>query len=114
MLAREERAAEVKAPWPFFKAIRVGYSKWPPVPTVVCWAAGESLVISLLTESGAEHAIKLWDVGQRACVSTSSSTADVWGLAWQPLAANQTQVGKQFASAGDDKVVTWWKAAGSA
>ena len=59
--------------------------------------------------------VKLWDVGQRTCVSTTSSTAEeVWGFDWQPVAANTFSVGKQFAIAGDDRAVTVYRAAGSA
>lgn len=67
-----------------------------------------------LDYSGADSLVKLWDVGQRACVSTSSSTAEVWGFDWQPVAANTFSVGKQFAIAGDDRAVTLYRAAGSA
>lgn len=68
---------------------------------------------TMLTLSGADNLIKLWDVGQRTCVSTASSTAEVWGFDWQPAAAATFGVGKQFAVAGDDKVVTIYRAAGS-
>ncbi|ORY22977.1 WD40-repeat-containing domain protein [Naematelia encephala] len=68
----------------------------------------------LLGSGGADHLIKLWEVGQRACVSTSTSTAEVWGLDWQPAGANTFAVGKQFAAAGDDRAVILYRAAGSA
>ncbi|OWZ45814.1 hypothetical protein C349_02482 [Cryptococcus neoformans var. grubii Br795] len=67
----------------------------------------------LLGSGGADHLIKLWDIGQRTCVSTSSSNADVWGFAWQPEGAGTLPPGKQFAVAGDDKVVTLYRAAGA-
>jgi len=63
--------------------------------------------------SGADNQIKLWDVGQRACVYTNQSTAEVWGFDWQPIAANTFSVGKQFAVGGDDCVATLYRAAGS-
>ncbi|KAK4683813.1 WD repeat-containing protein 61, partial [Tremellales sp. Uapishka_1] len=63
----------------------------------------------LLGSGGADNLIKLWDIGQRACVSTNSSTAEVWGFEWNPLGN-----GKEFVVAGDDKAVTQYKAAGSA
>lgn len=62
---------------------------------------------------GADHLIKLWDIGQRSCVSTSSSNADVWGFAWQPEGAGALPPGKQFAVAGDEKIVTLYRAAGA-
>jgi WD repeat-containing protein 61 len=57
--------------------------------------------------------IKLWDVGQRACVSTNTTTAEVWGFKWQPSGTDSFAVGKQFAVAGDDKAVSLYRAAGS-
>ncbi|KGB79993.1 hypothetical protein CNBG_5749 [Cryptococcus deuterogattii R265] len=67
----------------------------------------------LLGSGGADHLIKLWDIGQRSCVSTSSSNADVWGFAWQPEGAGALPPGKQFAVAGDEKIVTLYRAAGA-
>lgn len=68
----------------------------------------------LTQHRGADNLIKLWDVGQRTCVSTSSSTAEVWGFDWQPAGASSAfGLGKQFAVAGDDKAVTIYRAAGS-
>lgn len=90
------------------------------------WGVGEfvSLVILPLNsfddlanapdDRGADNLVKLWDIGQRSCVSTTSSTAEVWGFDWQPVAANTFAVGKQFAVAGDDRAVTLYRAAGSA
>ena len=66
-----------------------------------------------LTISGADKMIKLWDVGQRACVSTNTTTAEVWGFQWQPSGNDSFAVGKQFATAGDDKAVSLYRAAGS-
>lgn len=57
--------------------------------------------------------IKLWDIGQRACVSTNNTSAEVWGFDWQPAAAGTFAVGKQFAVAGDDRAVSLYRAAGS-
>ncbi|WVF66299.1 hypothetical protein IAT40_001039 [Kwoniella sp. CBS 6097] len=97
----------------------------------------------LLGSGGADSLIKLWDVGQRACVSTTSSAgnAEIWGFAWQPQLSStsssapsssattngtgaegdtqgqnqsySTSAGKQFAVAGDDKAITLFRAAGS-
>ncbi|WVQ93920.1 hypothetical protein IAU59_000998 [Kwoniella sp. CBS 9459] len=93
----------------------------------------------LLGSGGADSLIKLWDVGQRACVSTTSSAgnAEIWGFAWQPQLSSDappningngngngnetgeekqsfsTSAGKQFAVAGDDKAITLFRAAGS-
>ncbi len=63
--------------------------------------------------SGADAAVKLWDVGQRACVMSSTTAHQVWSVDWQPLEANQAGVGKAFVAGGDDARVSWWKAAGS-
>lgn len=73
----------------------------------------KNLYTDVIVSSGADHLIKLWDIGQRTCVSTSSSNADVWGFAWQPEGAGTLPPGKQFAVAGDDKVVTLYRAAGA-
>ncbi|WWC66979.1 uncharacterized protein I206_100886 [Kwoniella pini CBS 10737] len=67
----------------------------------------------LLGSGGADSMIKLWDVGQRACVSTSTGTSEIWGFAWQPTATDTFAAGKQFAVAGDDKAITLFRAAGS-
>ncbi|KAL7420322.1 Ski complex subunit Rec14 [Cryptotrichosporon argae] len=70
----------------------------------------------LLGSGSADATVKLWDVAQRACVSTTQVDADVWGLAWQPAAAAADAgiaVGKQFAICGDDQKVTLFRAAGS-
>ena len=64
--------------------------------------------------SGYDGIIKLWDIGQRSAVYSNSSSAEVWGFDWQPVGANSSAVGKQFAIAGDDKAVTLYRAAGSA
>ena len=57
--------------------------------------------------------IKLWDIGQRTCVSTNNTSAEVWGLEWQPVATDTFAIGKQFAVAGDDRAVSLYRAAGS-
>ncbi|OCF71338.1 hypothetical protein I204_07965 [Kwoniella mangroviensis CBS 8886] len=67
----------------------------------------------LLGSGGADSMIKLWDVGQRSCVSTSTGTSEIWGFAWQPAASDTFAAGKQFAVAGDDKAITLFRAAGS-
>ncbi|KAJ9105798.1 hypothetical protein QFC19_003365 [Naganishia cerealis] len=67
----------------------------------------------LLSSGGADSTVRIWDVGQRACVSNTNTGAQVWAVEWQPLAADQTRVGKAFISGGDDNRVTWYKAAGS-
>ena len=41
--------------------------------------------------------MKIWDIGQRSCVSTLSEHADqVWGVAY-------SETGQQLVSGGDDK-----------
>ena len=67
----------------------------------------------LADDSGADNLVKLWDIGQRTCVSTNSSTAPVWSFAWQPVASETFAAGKQFAIAGDDRAVTVYRAAGA-
>lgn len=63
--------------------------------------------------SGADSLVKLWDIGQRACVSTSTADAEVWAFAWQPEVEGGLPPGKQFAVAGDDKKVSLYRAAGA-
>ncbi|KAL1406915.1 Ski complex subunit Rec14 [Vanrija albida] len=67
----------------------------------------------LLGSGGADSLVKLWDIGQRACVSTSTADAEVWGFAWQPEVEGGLPPGKQFAVAGDDKKVSLYRAAGA-
>jgi WD repeat-containing protein 61 len=67
----------------------------------------------LLASAGADKTVKLWDVGQRACVSTSTAEAEVWGVAWQGEYEGALAPGKQFAIAGDDKKVSLYRAAGA-
>ncbi|ODN80498.1 hypothetical protein L202_02729 [Cryptococcus amylolentus CBS 6039] len=67
----------------------------------------------LLGSVGADSLVKLWDISQRTCVSTSSTNAEAWGISWQPADAGNLAPGKQFAVAGDDKVVTIYRAAGA-
>ncbi|WWC85657.1 uncharacterized protein L201_000523 [Kwoniella dendrophila CBS 6074] len=67
----------------------------------------------LLGSGGADSMIKLWDVGQRSCVSTTTGNSEIWGFSWQPTATDTFAAGKQFAVAGDDKAVTLFRAAGS-
>ncbi|KAJ9120520.1 hypothetical protein QFC24_005193 [Naganishia onofrii] len=67
----------------------------------------------LLCSGGADSTVRIWDVGQRACVSNTNTGSQVWAVEWQPLAADQARVGKAFISGGDDNRVTWYKAAGS-
>jgi WD repeat-containing protein 61 len=72
----------------------------------------------LTSHSGADGLVKLWDVGQRTCVSTNKTDApegdgSVWALAWQPEYYGALPPGKQFAVAGDDKKVSLYRAAGA-
>ncbi|WVW81637.1 hypothetical protein I302_103632 [Kwoniella bestiolae CBS 10118] len=67
----------------------------------------------LLGSGGADSMIKLWDVGQRACVSTSTGNSEIWGIAWQPTASDTFAAGKQFVVGGDDRAITLFRAAGS-
>ncbi|RXK36685.1 hypothetical protein M231_06072 [Tremella mesenterica] len=67
----------------------------------------------LLGSGGADNMVKLWDIGQRSCVSTIQTSSEVWGLDWQPASVGGSGVGKQFAIAGEDKMVTIYRAAGS-
>lgn len=85
-------------------AILQGHSGW----VLDLAAAGK-----LLGSASADATVKLWDVGQRACVSTSSADAEVWGIAWQGEYDGALAPGKQFATAGDDKKVSLYRAAGA-
>jgi WD repeat-containing protein 61 len=61
----------------------------------------------------ADSTVKLWDVGARSCVSTSSTAGAVWAVEWQPEGAGTLAPGKQFAIAGDERAVTLYRAAGA-
>ncbi|GHJ83698.1 hypothetical protein NliqN6_0100 [Naganishia liquefaciens] len=84
-----------------------GHSSW-------VLSVGASPDNKLLCSGGADSTVRIWDVGQRACVSNTNTGSQVWAVDWQPLAADQARVGKSFVSGGDDNKVTWYKAAGSA
>ncbi|CAK9779809.1 WD40 repeat-like protein [Cutaneotrichosporon oleaginosum] len=87
-------------------AILQGHQSW-----VLSTAASPDS--KLLASGGADKMVKLWDVGQRACVSTSTAEAEVWGVAWQGEYEGALPAGKQFAIAGDDKKVSLYRAAGA-
>lgn len=66
----------------------------------------------LLLSGSADKSVKLWDVraggggGQKGgCVGTFGGDGEVWGVAWRPMAADETEVGKRFVSGGDEKIV---------
>lgn len=63
--------------------------------------------------SGADSAVKLWDVGERRAVWNGSTDGDVWGFAWQPEVEGALAPGKQFAVAGGDKKISLYRAAGA-
>jgi len=107
-------AALVKALLPSCRATKAGFSTSLRVQMGNYWAAGQSLPSGALTCRSADRTVKLWDVGQRSCVSTSPSIASVWGMAWQPVPSETFAAGKQFAVAGDDKAITLYRAAGAA
>ncbi|GFZ44693.1 hypothetical protein JCM24511_02417, partial [Saitozyma sp. JCM 24511] len=67
----------------------------------------------LLGSGSADSTVKLWDVGTRSCVSTSSTAGAVWAVEWQPEGAGTLAPGKQFAVAGDERAVTLYRAAGA-
>lgn len=72
------------------------------------------MLVFITNCSGADSTVKVWDVSQRSCVSTTSTGSQVWSVDFQPVAADQARVGKAFVSAGDDRKATVWRAAGSA
>lgn len=53
--------------------------------------------------------MKVWDIGARAAVSTIQDTGEVWAVSWRPKAG-----AGGFVSGGEDGVVRWWRAAGTA
>jgi WD40 repeat protein len=66
---------------------------------------------SLLSGS-ADKTVKVWDArlggkgGEKGgCVGTFGEGAEVWGVSWRPLEANQAEIGKRFVSAGDERAV---------
>jgi len=86
----------------------------PLVQTVACLVARKQHPRLIeLTYSGADSTVKLWDVGTRTAVFSTTTTAANWAMAWQPPNLGYG-TGKQFAVAGDEKAVTIYRAAGSA
>jgi WD repeat-containing protein 61 len=63
--------------------------------------------------SGADSTLRLWDVAQRACLSTTQTGSQVWAVDWQPIQADQTRVGKDFVWGGEEARVNWMRSAGS-
>jgi len=68
---------------------------------------------SSLVRSGADSTLRLWDVSQRACLSTTQAGTQVWAVDWQPIQADQTRVGKDYIWGGEDAKVNWMRSAGS-
>ncbi|KAK8844633.1 hypothetical protein IAR55_006480 [Kwoniella newhampshirensis] len=99
------------------QAVVATYTSHNKAVRTISWSPDSQVAASpdgkLLGSGGADSMVKLWDVGQRSCVSTSTGTAEIWGLDWQPAGADTFAAGKQFAIAGDDKAVTLYRAAGS-
>lgn len=62
--------------------------------------------------SGADSTVKLWDIGTRSAVFSSNTDSAVWAFEWQPPDLG-LGTGKTFAVAGDEKVVSSYRAAGS-
>ncbi|KAJ9108071.1 hypothetical protein QFC19_002536, partial [Naganishia cerealis] len=79
-----------------------GYFPLQPVQTTDSYVP---VAPTQLFESGT------WD--NELALATPTRDLEVWAVEWQPLAADQTRVGKAFISGGDDNRVTWYKAAGS-
>jgi len=78
-----------------------------PVATLeghTSWVLGSSFSPdgAFLATCGADKAIRVWDVANRACLQTLADchSDQVWGVAFDPSAA-----GKRFASVGDDNTV---------
>jgi len=68
------------------------------------------LVLYLLRDfiRSSDRTIKIWDIGQRACVSTIQEQNEVWGVNWRPSGVNNA-----FVSAGSG-CVRFWRGAGTA
>ncbi|KAI0315149.1 WD repeat-containing protein 61 [Amylostereum chailletii] len=66
----------------------------------------------LALSGSADKTIKVWDLAARAAVSTIQDTGEVWSVAWKP--SSPAGAGAAFVSGGEDGVVRWWRAAGTA
>lgn len=90
------------------------------------WSLGESAIfrggshiqsdihkLHCTFRSGADSTLRLWDVAQRACLSTTQTGSQVWAVDWQPIQADQTRVGKDFVWGGEEARVNWMRSAGS-
>lgn len=69
--------------------------------------------VTFFARSGADSTLRLWDVSQRACLSTTQAGTQVWAVDWQPIQADQTRVGKDYVWGGEDAKVNWMRSAGS-
>ncbi|TFY67520.1 hypothetical protein EVG20_g3918 [Dentipellis fragilis] len=67
----------------------------------------------LALSGSADKTIKVWDLAARAAVSTIQDTGEVWSVAWRPRPSGSNASGA-FVSGGEDGVVRWWRAAGTA
>ena len=66
----------------------------------------------ILATGSWDKTIKVWDLAARAAVSTIQESTEVWAVSWQP--ASGAGSGGAFVTGGEDGMVKWWRAAGTA
>jgi WD repeat-containing protein 61 len=71
-------------------------------------------IVSDRTHRSCDKTIKIWDIGQRAAVSTAQDTGDVWSVSWRPIPPEPGHGAGSFITAGEDGNVKWWRSAGAA
>lgn len=108
------------------RVTQIGCFRLLPVLMVEAWSVGKCCLPSIYIPSfqdansvhvhinrGADKTVKYWDISQRSCLSTTQTGSPVWAVAWQPLKADQSRVGKEYIWGGEEGRVNWMRAAGS-
>lgn len=71
----------------------------------------------LAASGSSDQTVKIWDLGERKCVSTlSGGGGEVWGVSWKPaMSGGAGGAGNNGAivSSGEDGTLRWWRSAGA-